>query len=62
MILEFDLDMVKLYHHTKTNVSMSTIAQLVTDTQIDKHTDRARHTVYENSTDTILVSKSLVVE
>ena len=48
LILKLDLDIVKMYHHTKNEVSMSTaskvIAQTDTHTQIDTQTDRHTHT------------------
>ena len=41
LILILDLDMVKMYHHTKNEVSMSTASKVIarTDTQTDRHTD-----------------------
>ena len=42
LILKFDLDMVKMYHHTKNEVSMSRHSKVIsqTDTQTDMQTDR----------------------
>ena len=42
LILKLDLDIVKMYHHTKNEVSMSTGSKVIaeqTHTQIDTHTD-----------------------
>ena len=52
LILKFDLDMVKMYHHTKNEVSMSRHSKVIaqTDTQTDTHTDRHTHRQYENIT------------
>ena len=46
LILELDLDIIKMYHHTKNEVSMSRHPKVIarTDTQIDTHTQ------YENIT------------
>ena len=51
-ILKLDLDMVKMYHHTKNEVSMSTGSKVIaqTDTQTDIQTDRQTHN--ENITST----------
>ena len=38
LILRVDLDIVKMYHHTKNEVSMSTGSKVIAQT--DKHTDR----------------------
>ena len=40
LILKFDLDIVKMYHHTKNEVSMSTHSKVIarTDTPTDTHT------------------------
>ena len=44
LILKLNLDMVKMYHHTKNKVSMSRhskfIARTDTHTHTDKHTDK----------------------
>ena len=52
LILKLDLDMVKIYHHTKNEVSMSRHSKVIaqTDTQTDTLTDRQTHThrQYEN--------------
>ena len=56
LILKLDLDIVKIYHHTKNEVSMSTgskvIAQTDTHTDTHTHTDMHTHTHYENITST----------
>ena len=52
LILKLDLDMVKMYHHTKTEVSMSKHSKVIarTDTQADIQTDRHTQRQYENIT------------
>ena len=42
LILKFALDMVKIYHHTKNEVSMSNTSKVIagTDRQTDRQTDR----------------------
>ena len=42
LILKFDLDIVKMYHHTKNEVSMSSGSKVIaqTDTQTHRHTDK----------------------
>ena len=62
LILKLDLDMVKMYHHTKNEVSVSTgskvIAQTDRQTHIQTHTHRQTdththtHTHDENITST----------
>ena len=42
LILDLDLDMVKMYHHTKNEVSMSDASKVIAQT--DSHTDRLTHT------------------
>ena len=42
LILKLDLDMVKMYHHTKYQVSMSTHSKVIAQT--DKQTDIRTHT------------------
>ena len=50
LVLKLDLNMVKIYHHTKNEVSMSTYSKVVartdrqTHTHTDIHTDRQTHT------------------
>ena len=41
LVLKLDLDMVKMYHHTKNQVSMSRHSKVIaqTDRQTDRHTD-----------------------
>ena len=46
LILKLDLDMVKLYHHTKNEVSMSRHSKVTVQT--DRHTHTYRQ--YENIT------------
>ena len=46
LILKLDLDMVKMYHHTKNEVSMSRHSNVMA--QIDTQTDRYTHRQYEN--------------
>ena len=50
LIFKLDLDMVKMYHHTKNKASMSRHSKVIaqTDTQTDTHTHP--HTQYENIT------------
>ena len=56
LILKLDLDMVKMYHHSKNEISMSTAPQVVahldrqTDTDTQIHTSRQpdTHRHYEN--------------
>ena len=52
LILKFDLDMVKMSHHTKNEVSMSRHLKVIaqTDRQTHRHTDRKTHRQYENIT------------
>ena len=42
LILKLDLDIVKIYHHTKNEVSMSTGSKVIART--DTHTDTQTHT------------------
>ena len=44
LILKLDLDMIKMYHHTKNEVSMSTGSKVIarTDTQTERHTDMTK--------------------
>ena len=44
LVLKFDQDIVKMYNHTKNQVSMSRHSKVIA--QIDRHTDRQ----YENIT------------
>ena len=50
LILKLDLNMVKMYHHTKNEVSMSRHSKVIalTDRQTGRHTHT--HTQYENIT------------
>ena len=54
LILKLDLDMVKMYHHTKNEACMSrnskVIAQTDTQTGRQTHTQTDRHRQYENIT------------
>ena len=44
LVLKLDLDMVKMYHHTKNEVSMSRHSKVIarTDRQTDTHTHTHR--------------------
>ena len=42
LILKLDLDIVKMYHHTKNEVSMSTASKVIAWT--DRHTHTHTHT------------------
>ena len=46
LILKLDLDIIKMYHHTKNEVSMSTGSKVIaqTDTQTHTHTHTHTHT------------------
>ena len=57
LILKLDLDIVKMYHHTKNEDSMSTPSKVIaqTDTQTYRHTDTHTHRQYENITSTAYV-------
>ena len=48
LILNLDLDMVKMWQHTKNEVSMLTGSKVITQTDTHTHT----HTHYENVTST----------
>ena len=50
LILKLDLDMVKMYHHTKNEVSMLTGSQVIART--DTHTQTHTHRNDENITST----------
>ena len=43
LILKRDLDIVKMYHHTKNEVCMSTASKVIART--DRQTDRHTHTM-----------------
>ena len=45
LILKVDLDIVKMYHHTKNKVDISTASKVIAraDTQTHRHTDTRRH-------------------
>ena len=53
-ILKLDLDIVKMYHHTKNEVSMSTASKVIaqTDTHTHTYTDRQTDRHDENITST----------
>ena len=61
LILKLDLDMVKMYYHTKNEVSMSTHSKVIaktdthTHTQTDRWTDRHTHRHDESITSTTYV-------
>ena len=50
LILQHDLDIIKMYHHTKNEVSMSTPSKVIarTDTHTDGQTDRWTDTLTDN--------------
>ena len=58
LILQHELDIIKMYHHTKNEVSMSTPSKVIaqtdthTDGQTDRQMDRHTHRQYENITST----------
>ena len=56
LMLKLDLDMFKMYHHTKHEISMSTYSKVTaqTDTHRDRHThiDRQTHRHDKNITST----------
>ena len=51
LILKFDLDIVKMYHHIKKEFSMSTVSKVVarldrqTHTQTHRHADRHKENI-----------------
>ena len=55
LILKLDLDIVKMYHQTKNEVSMSTASKVVaqTDTQTDthRHDENITSTAYAGGND-----------
>ena len=53
LILKLDLDIVKMYHHTKNEVSMSTGSKVIARTEQHTHRHTRRH--YENITSTAYV-------
>ena len=42
LILKLDLDMVKMYHHTKNEVSLSTGSKVIAQTDTDTQTDTTK--------------------
>ena len=44
LILKLDLDMIKMYHHTKNEVSMSRHSKVIAQTETETQTDRQTHT------------------
>ena len=50
LILKFDIDMIKMYQHTKNEVSMSSASKVIAQT--DKHTDTHTHTHLHHTTKT----------
>ena len=52
LILTLDLDIVKMYHHTRNEVFMSRHSKVIiqTDTQTDRCTDTQTHRQYQNIT------------
>ena len=55
MTLILNLDIVKMYHHTKNEVSMPTDLKVIarTDPQTHRQTDKHTHRHYENVTSTV---------
>ena len=53
LILKLDLDMVKMYLHTKNEVSMSRGSKVIviacTDRQTDRHTDMTKNITYPHT-------------
>ena len=51
LILKLDLDMVKMYHHTKNEVSMSTGSKVIprTHTHTDTHTQTHTHNTHTHT-------------
>ena len=50
-VLELDLDMVKMYHHTKNEVSVPTATKVITHTHT--HTTHTTHTHTTHTTKTL---------
>ena len=48
LILKLDLDIIKMYHHTKIEVCMSTHSKVIARTDRLTHTDTHTHTHDEN--------------
>ena len=48
LILEIDINMVKMYYHTKNEVSVSTASKVIAGAQTDTHRHAHRH--YEDIT------------
>ena len=60
LILKLDLDMVKMYLHTKNEVSMSRVQKSwleQTETQTDRHTDMTKNITYPHTR--VVISSSL---
>ena len=51
LILKLDLNMVKMYHHTKNEVSMWTASKVIAWTEIhtDRHTDKHCENITSNA-------------
>ena len=52
LILKLDLHMVKMYHHTKNEVSMSNGSKVIAQTHTQTHRHRHTHRQDENITPT----------
>ena len=44
LVLKLDLDIVKMYHHTKNEVALSTALKVLAETDRQTHTHRHTHT------------------
>ena len=56
LILKLNFDMVKMYHHTKNEVFMSTASKVTAQTGKHRHTHTHTHTHNENITSTVYMS------
>ena len=64
LIFKFNLDIIKMYHHTKNKVAVSTASKVKDTLQTHTHrlTDRCKHRQYENIVSTRLgVNKVKVI-
>ena len=61
LILKLDIDMVKMYHHTKTVVSMSTGSKVIaqTDTHTHRHNENITSTTYMGGKDVYLWDRDI---
>ena len=53
LILKLDLDIVKMYHHTKNEVSMSTASKVIAQTDTHTHNENITYTAYAGGKDTL---------